>query len=262
MENNDQLKTLLKQLNDTEADAILDLTQWDWRTRAGMEMRKSMAKQSLPSLKKQYVTELGKRAVRLFITGPQDKADQLIKMLNEEGASTVKLVSVYTYIAARIEPTLTNGGTFGSGPFLRLLEVLQGIAFPFGLVPNAPIQEPKNIATPTFEALVSLVKDTVRAAYGDTLNRFYLLEQFSNAAIEKRFTKKLVVAAFTDLSESETKELSSTLFVGQPTFSLDIGEDDIVDRSLLLSVYKKIDASFTKSSKNKSIKDNEPEAKE
>ncbi len=95
---NKGLLKLLSKIEETEAVATKDLTEWDWRTRTAMEIGKSEAKRSLVGLKADYLKEFTKTTSKVFVDGTSTQVTGIADLLAREGAHVLTASNLYQFL--------------------------------------------------------------------------------------------------------------------------------------------------------------------
>lgn len=240
-----KLQKLLTDLDNEKHFVNMDLSAVDWRTRPSMEMRQNQAKQNAKEIAFEFQKEFINTLAKVFVVGKPEKIDQFRKLLKKEGALSFSANSMYESIAEVVMPML-NGEAFGAAAFIRLVEVVHAMSSVTGVYPDMPLQEPKGAVVHSMEDMVQLVKTVIRQAFGDRLNCNYILNNIANEALAMRYDKNMAVLVLSNLSNEEKAVMLESLFPGQPNFSLEIGDDEEVNKSLVLKIYSKISSTFHK----------------
>ncbi len=239
MKNNEKLNVLVNKLNEAQEVAGLELGDWDRRTKAGMEVRKAQAKQEVIELTYQFTQSLGQSIAKVFVTGTPEKIAAFSAELGKE-VTVFTVGSIYEEIARLVEPALSHGGSFSSPAYLRMVEVVGMYVQTLRVFPHTNIVEPVGFGIPDFATLVAIIKETVRAAFGDTLNRAYIARSVVKQGVAEKFNKEFGVVLLGGFSPDETQSLTDTLFPGQPSFALEIGAEEEVTKSMALKTFRKI----------------------
>ncbi len=246
-----ELFKLIKTIKDNQDLVDADLTEWDWRTRPALEISKSEAKRTLVGLKGQYLKEFTKLTSKVFIDGTPEQVSSFTTLLTKEGANVFTAPNIYEFLADNTAPKLSYGNVFSTAAWMRLTEILADTCRTFDVYPHTPPVEPVNTAIYSKDDLVDVIKDVVRNAFGDTLNKVYLTSNFLNNALVNKFDKNMAIMVVSGLSENEKASLMDTLFPGQPSFSLSMAAEEVPDKSTALKVYRRVHETFIKAAKGK-----------
>lgn len=243
------LKEVVEKLNEAKEMANMDLGDHPWQTRPGMEMRKAQAKRDVETLGVEYRKALQSSVAKLFIEGSTDNIKKFSKLLEKEGVTVFYVDSLYENIATVVQPTLSLGNSFSSAAFMRLVEMVGTFARAHGIIPHTNLVEPVGVGVNSLEELTNVVRDVVRNAFGDNLNKAYLYGNVVNIAFDRQFSGDLAVLVIKSSSSEEQSSLTESLFPGQPSFSLTMEDDESPDKSLALKIYRKMSETLTKSNK-------------
>lgn len=249
MDVNNKLNELVIQLSEAQSLADTDLSSWDINTRPGMEFKKNQAKDQLKDITYDYNKAVSDTVNKLFVSGSRDKVNRFSQMLSTE-ITTFTAKPFYEEIAELVQPML-NSEAFSSAAYIRLCEVLRTYAQAYNVWPSRPLAEPLSVGIVDFNGLVDTVRNIIRAAFGDTLHKAYILNCCFNEAFRIKFNEVLSVFVFTGITEDEKGALSEGLFPNQPSFSLEIGAEEEPNRSMVLKVFRKVaEANLKKLAKN------------
>lgn len=237
---NPNLYNLIKQIDQNYATANVDLSEWPSNTRLGMEAAKRFARTEYERLLQEYAKEFHKTVAKIFVKNNVEIGDKIRALLVEEGAITVPADSIYKAMAARIEPMVGADRQFGSAAYARLLETVSEHARHYRVTPHSMLVEPIGVYVPDFQSLTDVVRDTVRAAFGDALNKAYITDVVTYKAIQDKISNNLTIIVFSGLTESEQSALMESVFSGQPAFGVELKENEEPDKSFILTLYQRV----------------------
>ncbi len=242
---------MIKEIDESENMAKMELDNYPWQTRPGMEVRKAQAIKDLDRLKFEYKKEFLNHVAKVFVSGDKNR-DFFVNLFKGEGAFVESADRLYREISAYIEPqVLPWGSTFNSNAYMRLIDSVVSYARNSGLMQGFPLKEPLNQACNDFNDLVKLVKNTIRNAYGDSLNSAFLTNALGNEALTRKFDKDIAMFVLTDLSPEEKNTMPGLVLANQPSFALDLNDDETPTRAAVLKMQSKINDTFRKMGKVK-----------
>ncbi len=242
-----ELKGLVKQIH--EADEVLntDLTEWPRDTLPGMQIRQAQAKQELNGLIRDYRKAFFERVGKVFVSGQNNK-QTFLNLMKSEVAFFFQADDLYREMANYVKPQAGEGGTFGTAAYIKLVEVAGAFAQKYGMYPVELI-EPTHLEVADSTDLVSVVKTTIRKAYGDSLNNAHILTALYEKALKNRFVRDVALLVVYDLTEEERAVLLESILPGNPNFVVDLNDDEVPTRSLTGKIYSRVHDTFRKMGK-------------
>ncbi len=185
-----KLSQLIEKLTEAQKISEVDVSDHNWTTRPGMEMRKKQAQVDFENLTIEYRKAFFERVAKVFVSGTNNR-DRFVSLIKSDGAFVCSSNDLYVVLAGYVEPLINYGGPFSSGAYIKLVETSAAFARLYGVNPQL-IKEPLNCGVADFAGLVSLIKEVVRGSYNDNLNKAYLLETIYAKAIQQKFSKKSI----------------------------------------------------------------------
>jgi hypothetical protein len=236
------LKELLDNAVETEKLATIDLETWPRNSLSSITNTVNEAKANLADLKKEYGSRISELTIGIFAMG--SGAEAFAKMAEVEGGTlTVHADALYTRLADMITPVLADSREFSIIAFNRLIQGLTDVAHELGF---KAMDMPKYVIgpVPTRESLVQHIRKTVRATYGDDMNRLYIAAEIQKLALAAKFKSTalpIVFIGMEDAAEIEGLKASVAKF-GDSIFV----SENAVDKAFVLKVFATVKAKFKK----------------
>jgi hypothetical protein len=245
----EKLEGVLKDLEAANQLANMDLMQHDWRTRSGMENLKYKSKERVLDLTMEYHKAFSEVVSKVFLNCSTEQVAKLGEELERYGLGAFHSVSLYHNLAEVVKPMLSLGSIFSTAAYVRLVELLGDLGRSHGIVPYNNPTEPVNVVCNTFDDLVNLVRNVVRASFGDQLNRAYILNTVAGSAIGRKFNGDKAVVLLNNMTPEEIGTFSEGLYPGQPTFNLEIDQGEEINyKSLVGKINTRVSQAFYKKS--------------
>ncbi len=229
------LKSLVKELALNQKRASVDLEAIPWQTRASIQNMKMDAVEKVSKLKEEYFRKVRSNTFGLFLFGDTDRVETFTSIAAEEaGVLTVKGDAIYQTLAAKIEPSLSNGREFGPTQLQGLIEGLRDLNMEMGI---RTMQMPKLAEMSVINnrtQMVGYIRKLVQNVVGDDLLRMNVDQKINQAAVDTEFAGKLLPVAVTGLDREEIAALAS-LFTNAVTVEVGTSEDGAVDQKYVLN---------------------------
>ncbi len=240
------LDRVIEEVKAAERDSKIDLDSANWKVRGGLAMRKRQGEENLPRLQEKYCSVVKPRAFAIFATGPF--AEQFAMIAQTEGDVVVaRADTVYRKLAKDVWDSMSHrAGEFTSNESAALLTSLRHLGVDLGLTSLSVVRTPGSHHIASEEALVSFLRDTIRASgNGDDLNRLCIEQEAAKAALAIRYNNAVVpvIVLASTKAEREAFKASKSLF-GGTTFVINIDEEPTVESvgKELAAVSKKLKA--------------------
>ncbi len=206
-----------------------------------MELLKRNAKDELVKIADEFLNLVEVASAKVFINGNEK---QLVKFLNllEKDNSVIVAPNLYIELANRIAPTLGQDKWFSPSTWTRTQEVIKEYAHHLNVYPTKLPEEPNNISVNQFEGLVDVVRNVVRGAFEDRLNRRYLLENIAKKALELEEVKSVIFVVIHSTENKEKEQLAEMLFNKQPNYTVTFKENEEVKEEVIKDLVKKAKA--------------------
>lgn len=205
---NKTAETLLDQMAEVEPMATMPTDNWDLRTRASIEATKKEAKEKLSSLKDQFFSMLMQNASVVVMT-EDVTAEAVEKYSKAQNAITVDAAALYRVLSESVEKVMGKNREYGAFQLMHLSVAAKDAVNAvdggrFLALPNPKEAVYLNDENEVFQFVRQLVRD----AGGDVLNKMHLERAIKQKAIGTRYvTSKPVVVVF-GASQDEARTLS------------------------------------------------------
>lgn len=212
-----ELKEILTKIQQTRIMAERDVENVPAQTRTGIITAVNEAKEDLRKLKVTYGNEFFKNVRGVFVTGDKQKALEFAKLPEKEGESiTVDVEALYTRIAKEVESSLGNSThrALKSEHVNIMVSVLREIGQELNLIDMPMLRIKSYDSLPTYQDVVSFVRDTIRATVGDDLNKDYFVQKTVAKAIDTGYCKPTTNLVLVNASPDEVDSLGSFLTAG------------------------------------------------
>jgi hypothetical protein len=187
-----------------------DLGAISMAMQAGWQCAVREAKDKLVELRKEYDSAVSSRTVGLFVSGPEDKLEELGKLVKNENGLTVNVSLMYEKIADRIWPSIGRTMMFGMQQFTILMDTLRQISIDLDVQDVKPMGY-KEVCIQTKDDLVSHVRTLVREAVGDKLNAKLIKQTILNHCLNQQTAAKYILVLLKNSIDEEIYELSQSL---------------------------------------------------
>lgn len=195
------LKELTDEIIETEKWTKIDLEAVDRRVLPGVTCTVNDAKERIGAMKKEYFGRIAELTIGIFVLG--EKAADFAKVAEEEGNTlTVNAAAMYERFATMIEPVIADSREFGITAFSRLTQGLTDVGHELDLK-AMDMPKFKDGKVKTHAALVTHIRNIVRAALGDDLNRLYVSDFIQKQAYEKKFKGSAYPIVFIGLADAD-----------------------------------------------------------
>jgi hypothetical protein len=212
----------------------------DYKTRPGMELQRQVAKKDLVVFSNQFKELFTKTVTKIFVSGAsKENLNTLAGLLEKEKLSVFHASSVYENIADTVRTRLSAGNLLTTPAFMTMNDTVKMLSNHFMVYPATTLVKPVDTVINDNATLVDIVRQTVRAAFGDELFKCYAYEQIFKLALDSGFDNKMAVVLVSQSSVEEKNSLLGSLFPGSPTFSVDL-EGEVPTRAHALKLLQKI----------------------
>jgi hypothetical protein len=180
--------------------------------------------------------------------GDPNKIQEFSNFVYGEGEGLVVDASaLYKRLADEIEPTLSDSRQWGVGQTQKLHMSLQEVMHELGLV-ELPMPDRNSMpVVRTYEDVVGHVRDIVRSACGEFLNKLYLEAQAVKSALRIRYTNTLTPVLITNARDDEAGELAKSFAKGSAEIM--VTKEDDVDKDFVYKVFKQVNSVINKENK-------------
>lgn len=231
---------MLKNLQDATKTADLDLDSVPWMSRPGFETAKREAKDSLPGLLAEYCARIFENAILLFPIGRDDQKSRHFAEISGEagGTFTADAQGIYEMLAQRVEPTLGQRREFTAQQFVTLNDAIDDLTRSAPVATQNLTLPPAALKTvdaaPTFEALVSLIRDLVEGVHGKALVKLYVTKVVCDQALKEEFDAKTLAAVVLNT----TVETREALGAGVRSALVDVEGAAEIDKAFAITIFK------------------------
>ena len=242
---------------DTEKLATIDLEAWPRNTLASISNTVNEAKDRLGDLKKKYFNRVAELTIGIFVLG--DEAERVAQIAEEVGETlTVRADALYTRLADMIDPVLPDSREFSVIAFNRLIQGLSDVGHELDVkamdMPKFNLGKVADVA-----ALVAFIRETVRNAFGDDINRLYLTAEIQKKALASKFKGSGLGVVIIGLQGAdEVAGLSSVVAkFGEKVFTnSDAAVANIVDKDFVLATLQSVAEKFKSKKKHETTPEN------
>lgn len=214
---------MLNNLEEAKRVATQDLSGWDRQTMNGAQIRKREAEDMVEVLKAGYRTTIENTFVKVFVSG--NRAEEFAQVAERKGYVVLDGTELYRHLAIAVEPSMDpRERTFTGTQVALLVQVIQRYMQQHKIY---AINQPKidanemGIQRRDSESVVDVIRKAVRNTNGDDILAVDLSDRALDKALEKRVAKLAVPVIVTGLSADEAQSLTTRLFGGRPTVSLE-----------------------------------------
>ncbi len=246
-----KISDLMMKIEETTHFAEQDLSNWPWQTRPGMISRQHQAKEELGVQKLEYQKVLLGSSVKVVVDGDALKKE-FVDLMKSEGAFVFSANHLYAELAAHIKPVVNFGHGLPPDALLKAKEITYLYARNFGARPLNDLTLPFGRAVTDFDDLIQVVKQSVRNAFGDSLNKYFLTNLYLEQGLKERFVKDLSLFVLVDLTNDEKGVLLDTLLTGQPNLLVEL--DSEVPKAVYEKIHKKAQNLLKKQTEPLSLK--------
>jgi hypothetical protein len=203
------MRNLLNKIE--QAKKLLDL-QWEDippATRAGFEMAKHQAADSILTLTKELVKEtIPGRLIGIFAKGPDAALDALQKLVETQGGIILNANQVYLDFTKEIEPSFGSDTTFKVASFIRLSGLYRTLNEDLGIEGFKSLDYVE-MNCPTRLHIEKHVKKIVRNACGDALTIKFLTKHIVDTIVRDGLEGKFIPVVVTQADDTDFSSLSS-----------------------------------------------------
>jgi hypothetical protein len=254
------LRDLVKQYQQYKTDASLDLDNWDFRTRAGMQMRKNRGIAGVEEVQEKYFIAARQRAVGIFLTGEAEAIEEFIEIAQAETAEAGGVIvlsanKLYEDLAKETTAGI-SGGRFSPNEYARLIFLLREIAHKLRL---SEFQKPElgglMARTADLPVITREIKKAIEAGNAYRLAGLFLEEEVAKEALKRGYSQPVIPVILTGATKEDVEGLKS-MFTSRVSFAVSL--DGVkVDQELVLKTLKDIKKDIKKKLKNDPDKNDE-----
>ena len=235
----DKLMELVEKIKETQKTANQSLDGIEPRFFAGRHMLKVSAQEQLTKLESEYLEEFRKTAV--LVTTHGDEQSLYVEQAIKESGEAIRVdgASFYKALATRVTENMTNPKIFGSSQFLTLIQALRTECAEQKIQDfNLPQMESDAQLAGTPESLLAHVTNLIEKTNGTALQKTAVDNEIKKQLVQRMLTTKINLVFIENLTESQSKVLSTTLF---PMGGLKVEtESGKVDEDFVLSSFMEI----------------------
>lgn len=225
------LESMINELSAAQATAAIDIEEKPASVRGGWATRVREAKDAVVTLRKEYSEALLKSSVAIFLDGAPEKIAKATEVFTANNGLIVDANALYDRFTKVIEPTMSEGRSWGVAQTFRLNVAIQEIMHEVG-VNEMDRPTPGNPpALPTADDTRKYVKSLIQGAVGDNLARLYLAKSVVDRAVEIRYTGVTVPVLVLGATPDEAANLTLNFGKGVTTLKLD-DLDEVTEESL------------------------------
>lgn len=206
------MKDLVEQIVETSKIANIDLEGWPRISLPSIMSTVVDAKARLEVLKVEYYELVSKATIGIFVFG-SDGSDEVFATIAaaEGGTMTIHADALYQRMADLITPVIPDSKEFNINAFSKLAQGLAEVGRDLELkAMDMPKFVPLKVTNRA--ALVEHVRNTVRDALGDDLNRLYVSKEIQRKAFEMKFKGSALPVVIIGLgSADEATKLEATV---------------------------------------------------
>lgn len=205
------LKTLIKELKETQKAANQDLASGDPRTLPGRTMARNAALEKVSKLEENYKAALLQSVFTLLPIG--SNSGKFAELANEAGAVVVDGSEFYKTLAKRCQQTM-GANVFGLTQFMALNTEVKNWA-KSNKVDFTSLNFSTDLNTSNLNDIVNVVRELVEKDNGQRLVKTYIEGQVVTQSLEQEVDSKVVPVVILNTTQNEQASLIGTLFRGK-----------------------------------------------
>lgn len=219
------MKELQTKINSHKALIKQDLYEFPTSTRGGWAAKQQQAKNELPTIQREYFSELENVLFKVYVVGNKNTN------LNKEFAQnlgkqvpTIVVEDVYSDLARQVQPLIGIGGEINATSWQRFLEVAGDYSDYYSSFPTSPPPMPVSQAAKSLSELRTVIKNVVETHWGESLNKQFVYQQVFNWSLKftDDFSSGFVVVYVDEESERER----NTMFSKKPSYTVSFEQED------------------------------------
>jgi hypothetical protein len=239
------LEKITTDLDRVEKTATINLDDIPQATRGSWGNAQREAKEQLNALKSSYRDALFGNAVAILMNGDPGKIDEYVKLVRDGGEGlSVDANALYDRLAKSVEETVGGSRQWGVTQTQRLHLALQGVLHEVGLTEMPMPAKDSMPFVATYGDVLAHVRQIVRDAVGDSLNRVYIENAVIKQAREIRYIGVMVPVLVTNARSDEADNLTRSFAKGN-TF-VNLNTEDVIDKEFLVKSFKDINKKIRK----------------
>lgn len=244
------LEEIVKDIEKTEAIANMVLEELPTAVRPSWAGRILKSQNDLKDLKAEYRACILRSAVAIFTIGDAEKSREFgaFVVAQNEGV-VVDASALYKRIADSIEPTLAESRQFGVTQTYKLHQGLQEVMHEVGLQEMPMPDRALEVITKNYEAVVDHVRNVIRGAAGDMLNRLYVEKQIADAALSIRYIGGMTPVVVLGALLTEHRGLAAAFNKG--SCEAEVKTDDTINQEFMENTFKEVNKKIRKPNKTK-----------
>lgn len=197
-----------------KADAAMDPDACDMHVRAGVEMRRNLARAEVERLARDIRGLVEEDSAAIILTGPPANQAAFAAIAEDDGGAVcVSATELYEEVAKFIEPHLRSRA-FGTEAGAAMQQALTQLAVRFQVqsyvMPYVHQYFGNAVADTT--VLVDIVRKLIRGADGDEFNALYISHKVFEHVIATEYESDAVTVVVTGASAEEIDGLAAALF--------------------------------------------------
>lgn len=242
------LQQIMSEYTAAQAAAARNPEEYNFTARPGIEMAIRAAKDKLESLEKQYQKEFLAAAVAVFLDGPGAQA-----LVGYHGVIAADASALYRRITDLVDPTLGSSRTFTANQGSRVLTELRNVGVELHVASMKQVDFGPAVEVPTFSDTLAVIRNGVRKALHDDLNRMYLEAVVVRQALALKFTGNSAPVFIVNALPDERDALATPFGKGQTTWSVraDVEVNDDYIRNIIKEVNRRLNPTPVTQTKKK-----------
>jgi hypothetical protein len=224
------LKTLVKKIQDTRQVANRDLSEIPEKNRPGLEMAANAAKLELDTLTNQYAQALLASSRAVFVTGDPVRAAAFVALPAKEGESlTLDPSNMYRRIADELEPMIANSThrCLTQQHIVQMVATLREIGLELELTDMPMPKIPEYPILPNYDSVLAFARDTIRNTMGDDLSVLYMTKDLAKQGIKQLYCRPVTNVMVINATPEEEKGL--TPIFAQGVTHIEVNKEDVVN---------------------------------
>ena len=213
-----ELKTIYKDIRDTEKLSLTKDTDIPYKSRPGMMMAVRAACERLPVLLEELQkTVIPNRLSAVYASGDETTISRVAEFIKKQGGIVLDANEIYRKIASNIELTYGNNRTFSTHQHQIMGQGIREIALnlDYRELPSPPYRE---TICPDMKATISHVRSSIRGSIGDDFSKKYLVKALNEAILKSELDIPLIPILVVDVQSAEEKANLSPLFTTNTDF--------------------------------------------
>jgi hypothetical protein len=212
----DNVKEIIKDIQDNEREAATDLNNIPYKARASRAIIMRQACERLPVLLSELkVATIPTRLVAVFPAGSASVTKQVADFLKENGGVVINVNEWYEKMADAIEPSFAKDRFFSTQQFAYIMSEVRVMALQLGYDRMNPVNFDSTMEVKCYDVKASTahIKGIVRKALGDTMNVQKIAKELIETVLREGLDAKQIPVLVIGAQSLEEKTALTPLFI-------------------------------------------------